>query len=143
MLTLNYGDLDQAEMIFAFDSLIHNADRTLDNPNIFMQENQFIIYDHDKGFCFLIDGNDDHDPLRFCTPSGRSILFHHLFYGRLKKREVEFDKFVRLLIALDDTMIKQIVNQIPYGLRNPYSVEIDAIVNHLITCRENIRDFRI
>ena len=41
-----------AELIFAFDGLLYNADRTFMTPNFFIRNQEFILYDHEKAFFF-------------------------------------------------------------------------------------------
>src|SRR5438046_747446 len=44
---------DQAADVFAFDTLIQNADRRAVNPNLWARSDRLGIYDHEQAFSFL------------------------------------------------------------------------------------------
>jgi hypothetical protein len=44
---------DQAADIFAFDTLIQNADRRAVNPNLWARSDRLGVYDHEQAFSFL------------------------------------------------------------------------------------------
>jgi hypothetical protein len=41
--------------IFSFDALIENPDRRTGNPNLFSRGDDFLVYDHEMAFSFLLD----------------------------------------------------------------------------------------
>lgn len=41
--------------IFAFDALVQNPDRRFDNPNLFVNGDSILIFDHEMAFSFLLD----------------------------------------------------------------------------------------
>ncbi|MQC26630.1 MAG: hypothetical protein DWG76_04160 [Chloroflexi bacterium] len=91
----NPAQLEAASNVFAFDALIFNADRTLQAPNMWAIDDEFIMYDHEKAFNFLLSNQDQiEERFEFRTPTGTSFMHEHIFYPVLRKRDIPFNFFI-------------------------------------------------
>ncbi len=83
---------DQAADIFAFDTLIQNADRRAVNPNLWARSDRLGVYDHEQAFSFLsvpIIGGAPKPWAAASQGNGFRFLEQHVFYGRLARRAAE------------------------------------------------------
>jgi len=86
-----------AANIFAFDALIQNPDRTSQNPNLFTRGDEIYVYDHETSFSFLYDFASVADPW---FVEREAYLDKHVFYGRLRSKEIDLSGFAERLNAL-------------------------------------------
>lgn len=132
-----------AERIFAFDALIYNGDRTIESPNLYDYKGAFVVFDHERAFNFLADGQFE-APLdldfRF---AGGGFMQHHFFRPFLRKQDPrpDFSEFIDELEALDDGKIAEAIEQVPNSITTTHQAEIEAIEEHLRNARENSRIF--
>lgn len=105
------GTMFQAAVdIFAFDALIKNPDRRYNNPNLFAQGDNFYVFDHETSFSFLLD----------ILPRGaawnletETYLSDHVFFKRLKVKEIDLADFEEKMSSLTDQKLEQIGGEIP------------------------------
>lgn len=96
--------------IFAFDALLQNPDRRYDNPNLFTRGDGLLLFDHETAFSFVFA----------ILPSGRPwevdnelYLTDHVFYRRLKSKQIDLEGFVVNLMNLSDSVLEAIVAELP------------------------------
>jgi hypothetical protein len=99
-----------AVKIFAFDALIQNPDRRADNPNLFTQGDGIYVYDHELSFSFLLAIGASTQPWNL---EGHNYLERHVFYSRLRSRELDFTDFKDRLNSLTETALARIETEIP------------------------------
>jgi hypothetical protein len=126
------------ETIFGFDCLIYNKDRTQFCPNLFVKDNQYILYDHEKAFCFLgwknwkINlGNLFHDN------NSSSFGKQHIFWEQLRNENCTFNYLIEKLNALDNDIIENLFASIPEELSSEFPEEIKTVKSYLIFLRDN------
>ena len=134
MQKFSEDQLRQAEMIFGFDALIFNQDRSKFQPNIFCNNGTFILYDHEKAFSFLF-GKKPYIPHEldhlFQNPDGSYFLRNHIFYQMLDKSIVNFDEFGEKLKQLTENDFDNMANNLPGDLTLEFSRQIAIIKNYI------------
>ena len=108
---------DQAADIFAFDTLIQNADRRAVNPNLWARSDKLGVYDHEQAFSFLshhIFGGSPAKPWA-ANSHGNSFRFleQHIFYGSLRGGRLNLGPFKEKLGALNDKRIQGYLDMVP------------------------------
>ncbi len=121
--------------IFAFDALVQNPDRCFRNPNLFVNGDSILIFDHEMAFSFL----------RAILPSAapwklekETYLQEHVFYRKLKSKPIDLDGFIQNLSALSDTLLGSMMTDIPHEWNND---SVPAISQHIRSIREHASDF--
>lgn len=125
----------EATDIFAFDCLIQNVDRRIDNPNLFVHEGHFYVYDHELAFSFLFD------VLPSATPwilQAQGYLDNHVFRRRLPRATADLANFSTRLQGLTDNTIGSIRDDIPEEWMHPC---LDRIEEHLRLVRAHDEEF--
>jgi hypothetical protein len=115
-----------AVSIFAFDALIQNPDRKFSpNPNLFSRGDQIFVYDHELAFSFIENIFPAEAPWRL----GRSeYLTEHVFFSRLRRKEIDLTGFMDLLAALPDVSLPAILADVPAEWNNS---SLSKINDHL------------
>lgn len=124
-----------ATNIFAFDALIQNPDRRIDNPNLFTRGDEVYVYDHETSFSFLFALNRSVTPWNL---EGESYLDRHVFYSRLKSKEIDLGDFAERLGALTGQVLSSIHGDVPPEWDHPVLQRIEA---HLTLLREHSGEF--
>ena len=109
---------DQAVDIFAFDTLIQNADRRAVNPNLWARSDRLGVYDHEQAFSFLslpIIGGAPKPWAAASHGNGFRFLEQHVFYGSLHGGRLNLGPFREKLGALTDKRIQGFLDTIPAG----------------------------
>lgn len=104
--------LPYAQDIFAFDILIHNADRNIIKPNMLTNGEEIIILDHEAAFGFtfapFISANiwemQDRD---------KKWITDHFFYHEIKGKNYDYDSFSLKLATLNDSFWDRAWNLLP------------------------------
>ncbi|MGC1416989.1 MAG: HipA family kinase [Candidatus Acidiferrum sp.] len=118
--------LADAVKIFAFDALIQNPDRRADNPNLFTQGDGIYIYDHELSFSFLLALAVSPQPWNL---EDHNYLQHHVFYSRLKSRDLDFTDFRDRLSSLRETVLTRIKTEVPKEWMHENWERIEAHLN--------------
>lgn len=129
---------DQAADVFAFDTLIQNADRRAVNPNLWARSDYLGIYDHEQAFSFLALPILGGAPKPWAVAShGKSFRFleQHIFYRNLRGGRLDLGPFKEKLGALTDKEIQTYADSAPAAWRNK-SDFCDRIVEYLREARE-------
>lgn len=129
--------LATAADIFAFDALISNDDRRRTNPNILLRGDQLFIIDHELAFSFLYLLLNRDQPWDL---TNRNNLQEHVFFYALRKKSLNFDRFIQHLTDLGESALESIISAIPNSWR---SDQLPKISTHLKQVRDNARKFEI
>jgi len=121
--------------IFAFDALIQNPDRGFNNPNLFINGDDVLIFDHEMAFSFLYEVFPPTMPWKL---EGQAYLRKHVFFGRLKSKPIDLNGFSKRLSALSDTLLQSMVTNIPTEWNND---NVTKISQHIRSIREHTSDF--
>lgn len=135
-------------MIFAFDCMILNQDRGghRNKPNLLIDDDGFILIDHELTFHFL-DGetSDSYNAVinEFTEGAWPAMYKKHLFYSRLKNyggsKKNLFNTFEEYLGKLD---IRKVNNLIVELKANGLDVGAsDLLIDYLSTLKENSHKF--
>jgi hypothetical protein len=101
---------------FAFDALIQNPDRRFSpNPNLFSRGDQIFLYDHELAFSFIEDLLPSEEPWRL---DRCNYLSEHVFYSRLRRKDIDLTSFTELLSALPKTALPAIMMEVPAEWNN-------------------------
>jgi hypothetical protein len=112
---------DQAADIFAFDTLIQNADRRPVNPNLWARSDRLGIYDHDQAFSFLSAPIIGGAPKPWSVANlGESFRFleQHIFYRSLRGGRLDLGPFIEKLGPITDEQIETYADAVPGQWRN-------------------------
>lgn len=128
------GMMTAAANIFAFDAVIANDDRRIDNPNVLVRGDDLFAIDHEAAFSFLylVTRNNPSWEVR-----DRRSLRDHVFFYQLRKREIDLSLFTARLSALGDEELEAIVREMPAEWRHD---DIGRICAHLQAAREHAGD---
>ena len=123
--------------IFAFDALIQNPDRKVNNPNLLWKGEEIFLIDHELAFSFLFRIGNSSEPWILEGDAG-VFLNEHVFYQELKGREVDLARFQGALGAISDEDLAGMVDQVPREWNNE---NVSRISNHLKGVRDHATDF--
>jgi hypothetical protein len=124
-----------ATNIFAFDALIQNPDRRPDNPNLFTRGDEIYVYDHETSFSFLLAIRPSETPWNL---EDESYLNNHVFYSRLKSKEIDLRDFAERLDALTSAVLSNLRAEVPPEWMHP---NLERIETHLMRIREHSSEF--
>lgn len=121
--------------IFAFDVLVQNPDRRFDNPNLFVNGDSVLIFDHEMAFSFLLDILPSSEPWKL---EKQTYLKYHVFYKGLKSKVTDLTGFINSLSALSDTVFESLMADIPVEWNND---SVPKIFQHIRLIRDHTSDF--
>ncbi len=125
-----------ATNIFAFDALIQNPDRRVANPNLFTQGDSIYVYDHEEtSFSFLLALSPPPEPWNL---EGETYLQDHVFYGRLRAKEIDLKDFGQNLKALTGEVLTGIREEVPPEWAHE---DLERIEGHLMKAQRNADKF--
>jgi hypothetical protein len=127
--------LADAVNIFAFDALIKNPDRRVEKPNLFTRGDELYVFDHEMAFSFLFAIGSYLPPWDL---RNETYLRGHVFFSRLKSKNLDLGHFKARLEALDDAEIVKINSEIPKEWIGPV---IGRIWEHISMVRMNSERF--
>jgi hypothetical protein len=127
--------LADAAQIFAFDALIQNPDRRAENPNIFMYGDSLLILDHELAFSFLLAIGGNLAPWNL---ERQDYLRRHVFYSRLKAKELDLSEFEVRLKKLTEAKMRSIKKDIP---EDWLDTSFDSIAEHIDRVRAHAKEF--
>jgi hypothetical protein len=121
--------------IFAFDALIQNPDRRYANQNLLAVKDDLLIFDHEQAFSFLLAVSASAEPW---TLDDQQYLTDHVFYRRLKSKEIDLASFTASLGGLSAALVEEVVAEVPMEWKND---NVTRIERHLQAVREHADDF--
>jgi RNAse (barnase) inhibitor barstar len=125
-----------ATNIFAFDALIQNPDRRVANPNLFTQGDSIYVYDHEEtSFSFLLALSPSTEPWNL---ERETYLEDHVFYSRLRAKEIDLKDFGQNLKALTTDVLMGIREEVPLEWAHK---DLIGIEGHLTKIQKNADEF--
>lgn len=128
---LTAEELAQAVLIYGFDLLVQNPDRTEAKPNCAFRSGQFVAYDFELAFSFLLLVGAQSAPWEV---SKHGIGRDHLFTRSLRSRNPDWKPFIAALRRLTRKRLKQLVDNLPEEWRN----SAERICVHLLAVKKNL-----
>lgn len=126
-----------ATNIFAFDALIQNPDRRVNNPNLFTQGDNIYVYDHEETcFSFLMALLPSKEPWNLERET--YYLENHVFYNKLKRKEIDLADFGRMLKLLTRKVLNEIREDTPSEWAHD---DLKRIEDHLAQIQRNAGKF--
>lgn len=129
----------KAAEIFAFDALIQNVDRRIENPNVFANSARLVVYDHEMAFAFLslvILGGTPRPWISADQVKGFPFLKRHVFFTSLQGGKFDLTAFRERLSNLDDDRLLRMINAVPAEWRAGNTF-CEKIVEYLQEARSN------
>jgi hypothetical protein len=112
---------DQAADIFAFDTLIQNADRRAVNPNLWARSDRLGIYDQEMAFQFLSMPIIGGAPKPWAVAKqGKAFGFldQHIFFRSLRGGRLDLGPFKEKLGALSNEQVAAYADSVPATWRD-------------------------
>lgn len=125
----------RAAEIFAFDALLQNPDRRFNNPNLFIKGDEFVVFDHELAFSFLLDVFPSSSPWIL---DRQVYLRDHVFYRQLKSKSLDLTGFTTALSNVEDSVLEGLFADIPQEWKNESGLRIQE---HLISMRDHAEEF--
>lgn len=132
------GSFGLAADIFAFDVLIDNVDRRLQNSNLLLTGSQMWIYDHERAF-------HSHMLIGWKPPWVEGSLEYlrnpgpdqHVLFEDLQGKAVDLTRFQRAWEGLSDERLQAYGDAIPPEWYNDFGLRVRALA-HIAAVRANI-----
>jgi len=128
--------LTLAAEIFAFDALIANDDRRMDNPNCLFRGSSVAIFDHEMAF--FTEGI-----VGWIPPWERGGLEHlrgpgrHLFGDQLRSKALNLDRLAGAWLAVSDSRLEEYFDALPDEWSEA-DVQAERALTHVAMVRDNI-----
>ncbi|TAE87752.1 MAG: hypothetical protein EAY81_03785 [Bacteroidetes bacterium] len=128
--------LKLAPLVFAFDILIQNPDRTFDNggkPNILTDGEQFVLLDHELAFGFsdpFVLGKNN-TPWHINATDMRWIR-NHILFKHIDHQSTNYNLILDKFSIFDAHFWKQIDNLVPHEWKTDITVSIKQHVDSMI-----------
>jgi hypothetical protein len=109
-------ELEQMAVLYAFDMLVQNPDRRLDNPNCGVLDGKLVPFDFEMCFSFLMALGDP-DP---CAISNLGLAGRHCCHEvlRARKSSVSWKPVLDALRSLTNKELQQIITAVPLEWQN-------------------------
>lgn len=130
---------DAAVEMVAFDVLIHNPDRRVENPNVLASREALLAFDHDAAFSFLLPilGGGGADPAE--DPLLTEVVDRHVFARGLGKKIPSLEGFKARVAAVSDDDLEAIARATPLAWQTGLAAgKLDTIVEVMRRRRDAI-----
>jgi hypothetical protein len=131
--------LPDAALIYAFDGLVQNPDRTSQRPNCAVLADRLLAYDFDMAFSFLYAIGIS---FRAWEVSRHGIADRHLFRDRLRGRagvSFSWQQSCEEISLLSDEVLADLCGWVP----TLFEANLEAIKTHLSQVRDHVDDFKM
>jgi HipA-like kinase len=134
---LSPDELSQAALIYAFDLLVQNPDRRVDNPNCARHGDRLVAYDFEMSFSFILAILGKEDPWEV---SKHGINDKHMFRSALRRTtRANWRYFIRALESLTDERL----NCLDQGLPDSWKQNLTRILGHICDVRSHLSEFEL
>lgn len=118
--------------VFAFDALLQNSDRKVDNPNLLYRGEDVMLYDHELTFSnYFLIGPPEKKALK---KENLDFMRKHVFYSALKGGAVDLTRMEGALSAVDAAGLAAIKADVPPPWQGP---SLDPILGYLAELTAN------
>lgn len=136
--SLSAEERQQATVIYAYDLLVQNPDRTQLRPNCAMLSERFKVFDFETSFSFILLIGSQEEPWEV---SKHGLASKHLFHSVLRrdKLTVDWRPFIKSLRKIDGDRLDQLTE----GLPQNWLEHMDRINTHLLKVVGNAHQFEL
>lgn len=136
---LTKKQINHAKQIFVFDLFIQNIDRGHQRPNVGLNDDRLIIYDHELAFSFLRMPQFLRNKTPWViTPADFELYNKHFFYNYLKGLEMDFSSEVDALNCFNHDFWNSVERHIPAEFKVD---ELNEIKNCLLPFQKHRNEF--
>jgi hypothetical protein len=135
---LSQGEIHQASLVYAFDLLVQNPDRTASRPNCGSKSGSIIVYDFETAFSFLFLIGDPPEPWEV---SQHGIAPKHLFFDVLRQRKTEVT-WKPILDRIKRISAKDL-EDMTLGFPEDWRQRSKEVQNHIINVRQHLNRFEL
>lgn len=128
--------LAQAALLYAFDLLVQNPDRTRNRPNSALRAGNLIAYDFELAFSFLMVIGKPTPVWEF---SQHGIAADHLFRSTLRNRTVDWQPFVSAVSSLTKRQLEALCDPIP----SAWCGQAAQVIEHLLKVKRHARKLAV
>lgn len=108
-LELSSTQRKAAAMVLGFDVFVHNPDRRAVNPNLFVDRSDFLLFDHEQAFSFLLPLIGGPPPE---TSPALDIVEHHALRHAFGRSGPDFGPFREAVSNVDDPTLEAIAESV-------------------------------
>lgn len=138
-MKLNPKQEDQAKIIFMFDMLIQNSDRTFDKPNCMANNEEIVIYDHELAFGFVLDLVSNPNPWEF-RESDQEWIQKQFLYKKLKGKQIEKKIVMKNLEKINEAFWNKAFALLPGEWRTDQLEKIRSTINQIVLNSEKFAE---
>jgi hypothetical protein len=125
-------ELEQMTLLYAFDMVVQNPDRRLDNPNCAILDGKLVPFDFETCFSFLLALGQP-DPGAISKHGlARQHCCHEILSNR--KRSISWSPFRAALASVTDQELTELVTAVPDAWQKP----ANKVRSHLISVRDQL-----
>jgi len=143
-MKLKSSERSSAAAIFAFDVLVQNPDRRVDNPNLLVKGDAFYAIDNEQAFSPLvvpIIGGFHYPWTPEFVTNGSGFVINHVFFRQLRGHGVSVEQFENRLQGLTDDEVATMVQAVPTSWKDDKDIPT-KIGEYTIATREQASSFR-
>jgi len=129
----------EAENIFSFDLFISNPDRRNIKPNLLLNGDRILIFDHELAFSFLLMYFGSAPQPGEIPESEMDWIKNHYFYEYLKGNERDFNDFVDKFADINENFWATAEKLIPEEWMGDHFTKIKNTLNAFILNKENFK----
>lgn len=133
-----------AAAIFAFDVLVQNPDRRVENPNLLVKADAFYAIDNEQAFSLMvvpIIGGFNYPWTPEFVTNGSRFVANHVFYRQLRSHGVTLEQFEQRLQGITDDEVSNMIRSVPTEWRNDRDIPT-MIGEYTIAARKHASSFR-
>ena len=135
-MTLMPEEQDQAARLYAFDLLVQNPDRRIDNPNCAFIGKDIFAFDFEMCFSFIHLLFNHQNAWEV---SQHGISSNHVFHGALRKHTIDWKPFIQDVSRLTDDKLMQITARLPLE----WQTKTASIRAHLLSAAAHSHEFEM
>lgn len=127
---LTTEEANQATLLYAFDLLIQNPDRTTRKPNCALRAGQLMAFDFELAFSFLLLIGNLTPPWQVAA---HSMGLQHLFYQALKDKTLDWQPFIVALRKLTKRRLQKLSAELPPA----WQAQSERVCQHVLEAKRN------
>lgn len=125
--------------IYAFDLMITNPDRGNKKDNVITNGSEFLIFDHELAFSYLVTLFKSTTPW-LLVPKEKELYSNHVFYKYLKGEDRDFTKITLDYERLDSAFWQKVDDLLPDDWKSNEIKEIRNYLAEIVSRKEEFAD---
>lgn len=123
-------EVPQATLLYGFDLLVQNPDRTPDRTNCFFRGHELLAFDFETAFSFLLLIGQQYSPWEV---SKHGLGSRHLFQRPLRRSQVDWKPLLEAVHSLDVSKLREWARALPES----WCSDMDKVVEHMKALKRN------